>query len=308
MGLLKGRHGRVTVLALLLAGCASRPLSPEDRMMSMRPLYAITAPTQEELNTLEQLAPPGAAGRREIHNGVAFRRVTLGGRPCLLFACGMSVVNAAMTTQVALDRFPITHVILLGAAGGVNPVREPGDVVIPGKWAYHTEAAYVNPIEGGTAWEIPPGGGTDLPNFGMIFPEIVSVVRPGSLEPQPVPLFATDAGLLAAATKVSSERSGDSLDGLWPRMVPGGVGVSGPAFVANRDYRTWLYHTWQAEVVDLESTAIAQVCWANRVPFVSVRAVAGLAGETGPARVQLTEPPVHYAARVVDAMLRELPD
>jgi adenosylhomocysteine nucleosidase len=46
-----------------------------------------------------------------------------------------------MTTQAALDRFPITHVILFGAAGGVNPVREPGDVAIPENWAYHMEAA-----------------------------------------------------------------------------------------------------------------------------------------------------------------------
>ena len=290
-------------LALFWGGCASGPLTPEDRMLSLRPLYGITAPTVEELAALEQMAGLNeASGRRQVHNGVTFRQVSIQGRPCLLFVSGVSVVNAAMTTQAALDRFPLTHVVLLGSAGGVNPAREPGDVVIPENWAYHTEAAFVNPRPGG-GWEVSPQA-AGLPNFGMIFPENVSVVRSGSPRPEPMPLFPVDRGLFAVASKVASEANlpGSGVG----RVVSAGTGVSGPVFVANRDYRIWLSEAWQAEVVDLESTAVAQVCWANRVPFIAVRVVAGLAGSP-PARPP-EESPVDRAARVLLAMLNVLPD
>jgi nucleoside phosphorylase len=84
------------------------------------------------------------------------------------------------------------------------------------------------------------------------------------------------------------------------------MGVSGPLFVANRDYRAWLFNAWRAEVVDLESAAIAQVCWANRVPFISVRSISGLAGEPPPKTVPRPAP-IQRAAQLVIAMLEELP-
>jgi adenosylhomocysteine nucleosidase len=117
-------------------------------------------------------------------------------------------------------------------------------------------------------------------------------------------LFPVDRGLWAAASKVASDaNSPGSGSG---RVISAGTGVSGPVFVANRDYRIWLSEAWQAEVVDLESTAVAQVCWANRVPFIAVRAVAGLAGS--PLARPPEEPPVDRAARVLLAMLTVLPD
>jgi adenosylhomocysteine nucleosidase len=39
----------------------------------------------------------------------------------VLFLSGISMTNAAMTTQLALDRFRVTHVVVSGIAGGVNP-------------------------------------------------------------------------------------------------------------------------------------------------------------------------------------------
>jgi adenosylhomocysteine nucleosidase len=39
----------------------------------------------------------------------------------VLFLSGISMTNAAMTTQLALDRFKVSHVVVSGIAGGVNP-------------------------------------------------------------------------------------------------------------------------------------------------------------------------------------------
>ena len=282
-----------------LSGCASRSMTAEDRAALLRPFYAITAPSSQELQTLEGLLDQGqtAGGRVEIYNGVKFRRVVLQGHYCLLFVSGVSVVNAAMTTQLALDHFPITHVLMFGMAGGVNPARETGDVVVPDRWAHHNEAAYVNPtLQGG--WEVPPATASG-PHFGMIFPETVTSIRAGMPAPQSIPAFEADRALVAAATQAGTTTA-------LGRVTTGGVGVSGPAFVANREYRAWLYQVWGAQVVDLESTAAAQVCWANRIPFASVRVVTGLVGEPA-SKNALAVPSAEPGARLILAMLQNLP-
>jgi adenosylhomocysteine nucleosidase len=288
----------------LLIGCSKRPLSPGQRMTTRHALYAVMAPTEQELASLETAARSQyRGGSVEIHNGIPYRHATLAGRACILVPCGMSVVNAAMITQAALDRYPITHVIVLGEAGGVNPSRGPGDVIVPEAWSHHTEAAVVNPKADG-GWEVTRSA-SGVPNFGMIFPETVTVTRSGSRGTEPMPRFPVDPGLRMAATKAASPLSPTNSTSS-PRFLTSGMGVSGPLFVANRDYRAWLFNAWRAEVVDLESAAIAQVCWANRVPFIAVRSISGLAGEPPP-KVAPNPPPIQRAAQLVISMLEELP-
>lgn len=293
----------LTGLALLV-GCSKRPLSPGQRMTARQALYAILAPTEQELAALETVAGSRyRGGAIEVHNGIPFRHATIAGRGCVLLPCGMSVVNAAMVTQAALDRCPITHVIVMGEAGGVNPSRVAGDVIVPEAWSHHTEAAVVNPTPNG-GWEVTRSA-SGIPNFGMIFPETVTVTRSGSRGAEPMPRFPIDPGLRMAATKAASLLSTNASTSA-PKFLTSGVGVSGPLFVANRDYRAWLFTAWRAEVVDLESAAIAQVCWANRVPFIAVRSISSLAGEP-PSKTPPSPSPIQRAAQLVTAMLEELP-
>lgn len=308
----------LAVLAVLV-GCSKRPLSPGQRMTARQALYAIIAPTEQELASLETVAGSryrGASievqtaagnlhrgGSVELHNGIPFRHATIAGRACVLLPCGMSVVNAAMATQAALDRYPITHVIVMGEAGGVNPSRIAGDVIVPEAWSHHTEAAVVNPTPTG-GWEVTRSA-SGIPNFGMIFPETVTVTRSGSRGAEPMTRFPIDPGLRMAATKVASLLSTNVSTSI-PKFLTSGVGVSGPLFVANRDYRAWLFTAWRAEVVDLESAAVAQVCWANRVPFIAVRSISSLAGEP-PSKIPPGPSPIQRAAQLVTAMLEELP-
>ena len=67
-------------------------------------------------------------------NGVAFTTGTLEGRDVVLFLSGISVVNAAMTVQLALDHFAIERIVFSGIAGGVDPGLNIGDVVIADRW------------------------------------------------------------------------------------------------------------------------------------------------------------------------------
>jgi adenosylhomocysteine nucleosidase len=54
-------------------------------------------------------------------NGNRFISGTLVGQEVVLFLSGISMVNAAMTTQLALDHFDISHIVFSGIAGGVDP-------------------------------------------------------------------------------------------------------------------------------------------------------------------------------------------
>jgi adenosylhomocysteine nucleosidase len=61
-------------------------------------------------------------------------------------------------------------------------------------------------------------------------------------------------------------------------VVLGGNGVSGQAFVDNAGFREYAYRTFEANVLDMETAAMAQVAYANAVPFIAFRSLSDLAG------------------------------
>jgi adenosylhomocysteine nucleosidase len=61
-------------------------------------------------------------------------------------------------------------------------------------------------------------------------------------------------------------------------VVPGGNGVSGSAFVDNAALREYTFKTFQANVLDMETAAIAHVAYANGVPYIAFRSLSDLAG------------------------------
>jgi nucleoside phosphorylase len=63
-----------------------------------------------------------------------------------------------------------------------------------------------------------------------------------------------------------------------PTVLVGGHGVSGQAFVDNNAFRDYARKTFGAEVLDMESAGVAQVAYANHVPFIAFRSLSDLAG------------------------------
>lgn len=53
---------------------------------------------------------------------------------------GVCKVNAAIATQIMIDRFDVTHVILTGVAGALDESLEIGDIVIADEITYHDVA------------------------------------------------------------------------------------------------------------------------------------------------------------------------
>ena len=62
------------------------------------------------------------------------------------------------------------------------------------------------------------------------------------------------------------------------KLHVGGNGVTGSVFLDNREYRKWTREVFNAEVTEMESAAIGQVCTVNDVDWVIIRAISDLAG------------------------------
>ena len=78
---------------------------------------------------------------------------------------------------------------------------------------------------------------------------------------------------------------------------------------AGGEYRTYTFDTFQARVLDMESAAVAQVAYVNRVPFIAFRSLSDLAGG-GEGENQMAtffQLAADNAAAVVRAFVRGLP-
>jgi adenosylhomocysteine nucleosidase len=245
-------------------------------------------------------------------HAVAGRTILTGmleGHPVLLAQSGIGMVNAAMTAQALVDRFAATRLVMSGISGGADPALGIGDVVIPARWGHFLEVAMGRAQPGGFGNPVLPGA-TDLPGFGMMHPRDVLVGN--AVEPVVERRwFAADPALLALAeaTLAGLALPGHAALGRSPRLHVGGHGVSGSAFVDNADYRRYLHATFAARVIDMESAAVAQVAYANRVPFLGIRSVSDLAGGDEGANVMASFMAIAatHAATVVRRLVAALP-
>jgi len=248
-------------------------------------------------------------------NGVAFLTGTLAGKPVLLFLSGVSMVNAAMTTQLALDRFTVKRIVFSGVAGGIDPKLDVGDVVVADKWAQYLESTFARETPQGF---VPPvgdhGAAGKVPNFGMIFPRDVFVRRQGG-DPEQRMWFPADPALLATARSVAGGVTlarcfGAACLKAQPKVVVGGNGISGPVFMDNAAFRSYAFKAFDAQVLDMESAAVAHVAYANAVPFIAFRSLSDLAGgDPGENQARAFYPLASgNSALVVTAFLKALPD
>ncbi len=128
--MMKSSIGRA-VLALGLAMFLNFEANAAETL-DTTPRTAVISAFQPEWTAL-QAALQGR--KRYVVNGTTFDTGVLDGKPVVLFLTGISMVNAAMTSQLALDRFTIARIVVSGIAGGVDPELAIGDVVVPAQWS-----------------------------------------------------------------------------------------------------------------------------------------------------------------------------
>jgi adenosylhomocysteine nucleosidase len=259
-----------------------RPFSDAElaRLLDPAPRTAVISAFEPELVELTAaLSNP----QTHIAAGVVFVTGQLEGQPVVLFLSGMSMVNAAMSTQAALDRFNIGRIVFSGVAGGVDPALHIGDVVAPQRWGQYLESHFGRETGDGFAGPtLFPQMDAPRANFGMMFPQAVDVAR-GAAPSERRFWFSVDPALYAIAQAMPAPPLKQSVGDLrlirTPRVVVGGSGVSGPSFVDNAAFRDYAAATFGAVVLDMETAAVAHVARANGdIPFIAFRSLSDLAG------------------------------
>ena len=156
----------------------------------------------------------------------------------LVQKCGIGKVNAALGAQRMINEFHPDVIISTGCAGGNGDDISIQDVVVSAELAYHD-------VYCGRAID-------DTTQYGQV---------------QGLPVrFQADPFLLH-----KSEELNCSL------KIHSGLIVTGDWFVDSKDkMREIVGHFPDALAVDMESCAIAQACYINKVPFISFRVVSDI--------------------------------
>ncbi|XP_056166552.1 uncharacterized protein LOC115674393 isoform X3 [Syzygium oleosum] len=195
------------------------------------------------------------AGRR-------FRFGTVEERKVILVMTGLSVINAAITTQLLLSFFDVEGVIHYGIAGNANPALNIGDVAIPQYWA-HT---------GLWNWQ----------RYGQGPEDELALESNGD--------YTRKIGYLKFANYTTNVTGCDSYDNLlnniWyqPEEV---FPVTGTP--EERQHEFWIpvdstYFAvakkleFNVSPVDMESASVALICYQQNTSFIAIRALSDLAG------------------------------
>lgn len=268
------------------------------------------------------LVPLIKEAREHTINGSTFLTGTLEGKPVVLMQSGVSVVNAAMNTQLVLDRFTVKRIVFSGIAGGVDPALSIGDVVVPENWGQYLEGSFARKTKKG--WMPPDEGHPESPaNWNFIFPR-GTLITSKTAKMQRVYRIPVDAQLLALARKVVAgialERCVPPSDKMraesalclprTPKVVVGGTGVTAGIYADNAAFRIYLQRAWAARVLDMESGPVMQVAMSNAVPAIVFRSLSDLAGGDQHKNMEYTFEHLASAnsAHVVRAFVAALPD
>jgi len=245
-------------------------------------------------------------------NGNRFTTGTLRGNRVVIVLSGVSMINAAMTTQTLIDHFRIERLVMSGISGGIDPAHRVGDVLVPETWAMPMEVYWHHD----SSLPAPCGAAGDLSCLGLriarvdgklvapftlpggaatgLFMRENHATRPGGApEGEYVFDYRVDPAMLAIAREIAptlatcgpkaTRTAGGVPDpklcvATQPRVIVGGRGVSGTAFLANPAYRRYLFDELRAQTVDMETASLAHVAHVNGIPYIAFRSLSDLAG------------------------------
>ncbi len=174
------------------------------------------------------------------YNSMRFYDGVLCGCPVVLSTCGVGKINAAIYTQLMLDRFHVDRLIHTGIAGSLDPAVRHLDVVAAERLTYHD----VRKLQ-----------------LTELFPYRE--------------YFETDPQLTGILLQSAKEQCEEKQDGTRAHQ---GLILTGDAFVTDAEQKSLLKARFpQTLCVEMESCAIAHTAYVNRVPIGIIRCISDLA-------------------------------
>lgn len=189
--------------------------------------------------------------------------------PVVVCKSGVGKVNAAICTQLLIDRFQVDSVIFTGVAGAVHPDLEIGDIVISTSCQQH-----------------------DLDATPLGFAK-------GTIPFQETSIFPADEQLVAWAKDASALVEG-------AKVFTGKV-LSGDQFISDVETVRDLREQFDGYCVEMEGAAVAHVCYLSEVPYVVIRSMSDRADQSAHINfVEFTELAAERSCSIVTQMLKHL--
>lgn len=192
------------------------------------------------------LAAASANGTTKQIAGASFTPLEIDGKHVLLIQSGIGLVNAATALTIALANAPELASLLVvsaGTAGGLGVGVKVGDIVIGTETTFST---------------------ADSTAMGFAYGQLPGMPARYPSTPQ----------LVAAVTKGISA---DTVQGTESRVKTGLI-VSSDAFVTANNIDTVRERFPDAIAAEMETAALAQICYRFGVPFIAVRGISDMCG------------------------------
>lgn len=172
---------------------------------------------------------------KEIY-GLTFKTGQIEKNKIIVVKCGVGKVNAARVTQILIDTFNVKCVINVGAAGALNPFLNIGDIVIGEKLIQHDFDI--------TAFDHDKGYITGVGDY-----------------------IYSDSELI--------EKFENAANNLKEKdyKIKKGIIATGDIFCTDIEMKNKIFSKFDADCVEMEGAAIAQVCYLDNIPFIVIRSI-----------------------------------
>ena len=193
-----------------------------------------------EVETLKNAAD---VSKKIIKAEMEFCEGKLGNVDVVIVKCGMGKVNAGICVQMLSDIFNVTHIINTGVAGSLNNALNIGDIVVAVDAVQHDyDVTPINFKKG------------EIPYTGLV-------------------AFNTDEEL--------REKAVNAVKKIAPniQVIEGRI-CTGDQFISTKEQKNKITLSFGGDCCEMESGAIAQACYLNKIPFAIIRAIADKADQT----------------------------
>ena len=179
----------------------------------------------------------------ETVTGMDFYRGKVNGKEVVVVRSGIGKVNAAVCSQILVDRFGVEAIVNTGIAGSLRAEINIGDIVLS------TDSVQ-----------------QDMDATGFGYPA-------GQIPRMDTFAFPADEKLLNLA-KECCARVNPDIQAFTGRVV------SGDQFISDKEKKQWLTETFDGSCTEMEGAAIAQVCYLNHIGCLIIRAISDKADDS----------------------------
>lgn len=169
----------------------------------------------------------------ETFFGITFYKGKISNKEVVFVQSGIGKVNAAITATLLIEKYNVEKIIFSGVAGSVNKEINVGDVVIGTDILQHD---------------------VDATEFGY---------KKGQIPQMPVYSFESDIELIEKVKKIENTEI---------KLSFGRI-LTGDQFISGKEIKTKLGEEFEALCVDMESGAVAQVCYKLNKKFLIIRSI-----------------------------------